>query len=245
MSVISPMPKHTSARRAAGWAVHLYTALGSVVGVFALLATARGNAQEAFLWLAAGLAIDASDGALARFVRVKEVVPEYNGAELDDIVDYLNFVVVPVFLMLQLGLLSGPFGYIAGFGALLASAYRFCHADAKTADHFFTGFPSYWNIIAFYFYVFEISSGWGALITATLAGLVFAPLRFVYPTRTTFLRPLTIALGLVWSALGLMTLAALPERATGLAAASLFYPAYYTLLSFYIQFRRDPQNGLE
>ncbi|MDG2308155.1 MAG: CDP-diacylglycerol O-phosphatidyltransferase [Candidatus Binatia bacterium] len=225
----------TSGRRLAGWAVHLYTALGSIIGLLALLAGARGDIQEAFLWLCAAIAIDASDGALARFVGVKEVVPEYNGAELDDIVDYLNFVVVPVFLMLQIGLLAGPFGYLTGGAALLASAYRFCHADAKTPDHFFTGFPSYWNIIAFYLYVFDVGPGTGAVVTGVLAVLVFAPLRFVYPSRTVFLRPLTIGLGVVWAVLGLMTLAALPEKATGLAAASLFYPAYYTGLSFYMQ----------
>lgn len=225
----------TNGQRAAGWGVHLYTALGSVIGVLSLLAGARGDVQEAFLWLAAALAIDASDGALARAVRVKEVVPEYNGAELDDIVDYLNFVVVPVFLLLQLGILAGPLGYVSGIAALLASAYRFCHADAKTPDHFFTGFPSYWNIVAFYFYVFDVDPMWAALVTSFLAAMVFAPIRFVYPSRTIFLRPLTIVLGLGWSVLGLMALAALPEKATSLAALSLFYPLYYTALSFYIQ----------
>jgi len=224
-------------RRAAGWAVHLYTALGAVFGVFALLAAARRDVQEAFLWLAAALAVDASDGALARLVRVKEVVPEYDGAELDDIIDYLNFVVVPVFLMLQTGLLEGPLGHAAGAAALLASAYRFCHVDAKTPDHFFTGFPSYWNIVAFYLYVFGVEPDAGAFLVLTLAVLVFAPLRFVYPTRTTYLRPLTIGLGLVWGACSLGTLAALPDKATGLAAASLVYPIYYTLLSFYLQLR--------
>ncbi len=225
----------TRSRRVAGWAVHLYTALGSVIGLLALLAGARGDVQEAFLWLCAALAVDASDGALARLVGVKEVVPEYDGAELDDIVDYLNFVVVPVFLMLQMGLLSGPLGYATGGAALLSSAYRFCHADAKTPDHFFTGFPSYWNIVAFYLFVFDVGPGVGALVIGVLAVLVFAPLRFVYPSRTIFLRPLTLGLGLVWSVLGLMTLASLPERATGLAAASLFYPIYYTGLSLYMQ----------
>lgn len=230
-------------RRVAGWGVHLYTASGSVIGVLALLATARGDVQEAFLWLCLALAIDASDGALARFVRVKEVVPEYDGAELDDIVDYLNFVVVPVFLMLQVGILAGPLGFSTGIGALLASAYRFCHADAKTPDHFFTGFPSYWNIVAFYFYIFDVSPFVAAIMTGILAIMVFAPLRFVYPTRTVFLRPLTIALGLAWSVLGLMTIAALPEKATGFAAASLFYPIYYTLLSFYMQATGKDANG--
>jgi phosphatidylcholine synthase len=227
----------TGARRAAGWAVHLYTALGAVAGTFALLAAARGNVQASFVWLSVGLAIDASDGALARLARVKEVVPEYDGAELDDIVDYLNFVVVPVFLMLQVGLLAGPLGHLCGAAALVASAYRFCHADAKTPDHFFTGFPSYWNIVAFYLYVFDVDPTTSALLTGVLAALVFAPLRFVYPSRTPFLRPLTIGLGLAWGAVSLLVLAALPERATGLAAVSLLYPIYYTLLSFWMQLR--------
>jgi phosphatidylcholine synthase len=233
------------ARRAAGWAVHLYTALGAVVSVFALLAAARGDAQEAFLWLSVGLVIDASDGALARLVGVKEVVPEYNGAELDDIVDYLNFVVVPIFLMLQLGLLEGTLGYVAAGSAVLASAYRFCHDDAKTPDHFFTGFPSYWNIVAFYVYLFDPGSAVAGVLTLFLAVLVFAPLRFVYPSRTLFLRPLTILLGLVWGALGLAILASLPEKATTLAAASLFYPIYYTLLSFYMQFFPNERTAMD
>src|SRR5690606_18328460 len=60
----------TGARRAAGWAVHFYAALGAVAGTFALVAAARGDVQAAFLWLSGALAIDASDGALARLVRV-------------------------------------------------------------------------------------------------------------------------------------------------------------------------------
>ena len=104
--------------------------------------------------------------------------------------------------------------------------------------HFFTGFPSYWNIVAFYLYVFATDPAIAATITGILAALVFAPLRFIYPSRTEVLRPLTLGLGLVWSILGLIILLALPERKTGLAMVSIFYPIYYTILSFYLQFRR-------
>jgi len=232
-----------TARRVAGWSVHFYTALGAVAAVFALLAVARGEIGIAMLLLALAVAIDASDGALARLARVKEVVPEYDGAKLDDIVDYLTFVVVPIYLMLETGMLVGVSGYAAAAAAVLASAYRFCHEDAKTPDHFFTGFPSYWNIVAYYFYVFETPPGWTALTTGVLAVLVFAPLRFIYPSRTEFLRPWTIGLGLIWAVLTLMTLAALPERKTTLAAVSLFYPTYYTLLSFYMQWRGHGSSG--
>ena len=36
---------------------------------------------------------------------------------------------------------------------LLASAYGFCQTSAKTDDGYFLGFPSYWNLVAFYLYI--------------------------------------------------------------------------------------------
>jgi phosphatidylcholine synthase len=215
--------------RVAGWGVHLYTALGAAIGLAGLDAAARHDARSAFAWLSLAVVIDASDGALARLARVKEILPEFDGSKLDDIVDYLNYVVVPIFLMLQIGILAGGLGMLSAAAAVLASAYRFCHVAAKTPDHFFTGFPSYWNVVAFYLYLFSASPAIGGTITLTLAVLVFAPLRFLYPSRTP-----TIIL-----------VASLPERRTTLAAISLFYPLYYTLLSFFLQYqgsarRRSP-----
>jgi phosphatidylcholine synthase len=224
-------------RRAACWAVHLYTATGVISAFAALHAIFAGNVQAAFLWLYVAVVVDASDGVLARLARVKEHLPQFDGAKLDDIVDYLTFVMVPVVLLVETGLLEGSLGITAAGGALLASAYRFCHADAKTADHYFTGFPSYWNIVALYFYVFQPAPTLAATITLVLAALVFAPLRFLYPSRMTWLRTLTVGLGIVWGAAVAGVLLQLPERAVGLATASLAYPAYYTALSFYMQWR--------
>src|SRR6185369_6709190 len=81
--------------RTLAWSVHLYTALGAVVALEAIISTVRGDTRGAFLWMAAALVIDSSDGTLARAARVKEVVPTYDGSKLDDIVDYLNYVFVP------------------------------------------------------------------------------------------------------------------------------------------------------
>jgi ATP-dependent Clp protease ATP-binding subunit ClpB len=53
---------------------------------FALEAASRGSLRAAFLWLAAQAAIDSSDGALARLVGVKAVLPDIDGNRLDDIV---------------------------------------------------------------------------------------------------------------------------------------------------------------
>ena len=143
--------------RTLAWSVHFYTAFGAVAALEAIVFTVRGDVRGAFLWMAAALAIDSSDGTLARAARVKEVVPTYDGSKLDDIVDYLNYVFVPIFFAVETGLLpAGTAGFVAAL-PLLASAYGFCVSTAKTADFFFTGFPSYWNVIVFYMYGFDAS----------------------------------------------------------------------------------------
>ncbi|MEW6270479.1 MAG: CDP-diacylglycerol O-phosphatidyltransferase [Thermodesulfobacteriota bacterium] len=224
-------------RLVACWAVHFYTASGVLTAFASLYALFAGDLRAAFFWLYAAVVIDASDGMLARLAGVKRYLPQFDGAKLDDIVDYLTFVVVPLVLLVRVGLLAGTLGLVAACVALLASAYRFCHADAKTPDHFFTGFPSYWNIVALYLWVFDAPPTVCAWITLVLAVLVFAPLRFLYPSRMTWLRGATVVLGVAWGVMVAIVLLRVPERAVGLATLSLFYPAYYTLLSFYLQLR--------
>lgn len=224
--------------RTLAWSVHLYTALGAVVALEAILSTVRGDARGAFLWMAAALVIDSSDGTLARAARVKEVVPTYDGSKLDDIVDYLNYVFVPIFFAVETNLL--PPGY-AGFVAalpLLASAYGFCQSAAKTADFFFTGFPSYWNITVFYMYVLDGPPTANAVVLAVLSVLVFVPIGYLYPSRQPFLRPLTITLGIAWAVVAIVAVLRLPERSPAFLYGSLAYPIYYFVLSFYIYFGR-------
>ena len=82
---------------------------------------------------------------------------------------------------------------------LLSSAYGFNRNDAKTADHFFTGFPSYWNVVMFYLLVAGWSSAVNAAILVVLAVLVFVPIRYVYPSRTPILAACRrTSLGRVW-----------------------------------------------
>src|SRR5215210_1848630 len=149
--------------RLAGAAVHLYTASGSVLGLLIVLAAFEGDAVTA-LWLGlAALFIDGTDGMLARRFSVKETIPWFDGARLDDIVDYLTYVFAPVVLLWTTDRLpDGPLGWVLAALPLLASSYQFCRVDAKTDDHFFLGFPSYWNIVAFYLIVLDV----GDLVTA-------------------------------------------------------------------------------
>ena len=87
--------------------------------------------------------VDATDGLLARKARVKERLPAFDGARLDDVVDYLTFVFLPVLFLYRSGALPDGWGGAVASVVLLSSAYGFASAnDAKTNDHFFTGFPS-------------------------------------------------------------------------------------------------------
>lgn len=219
------------------WAVHLFTALGAVIGVWCLIAIHRGDYRGAFFGMALTGVIDAVDGPLARLARVKEVLPQFDGTKLDDIVDYLNFVVVPIVLIYEASLLPTSISiWILPF-PLLTSAYRFCHVSAKTADHFFTGFPSYWNILAFYYFVGRSPLWFNAAFTLFAVVMVLVPIRYIYPGRTRTLRPLTIGLGILWGAALLILLWQLPDPSPSLVAWSLLYPIYYTVLSFALHWR--------
>jgi phosphatidylcholine synthase len=224
--------------KALAWSVHLYTALGSVAALAALRETVAGDARAAFLWMAVALAIDSSDGVLARSARVKEVVPTYDGSKLDDIVDYLNYVFVPMFFAVQMQMLPASCAVAIAAAPLLSSAYGFCQSTAKTADFFFTGFPSYWNIAVFYLYVAGISPAVNTIVLVVLSVLVFVPIGYLYPTRQPFLRPLTITLGIAWGIALVVVLVRMPEPSLGTVYGSLAFPVYYFALSFYLDVRR-------
>jgi phosphatidylcholine synthase len=233
------VPNH---RRLFAWAVHAYTASGALAGFAMTLAVFHRNFRAAFLLMVVATIIDASDGVLARLARVKEATPDFDGARLDDIVDYLTFVFVPALLVYEAGLLPGGWALVVAAAMLLSSAYGFSATDAKTADYFFTGFPSYWNIVALYLYVAQLSAGVNAAILLALSALVFVRIGYVYPTRTPVLRGLTIALSLAWGLTIIAMILVLPRVSTALLATSLVFPVYYTALSLALNLRRGTRS---
>ena len=85
-----------------GWCVHGYTALGLVAAAIIATLLVRGGAAAygwSFLLMALATIVDATDGTLARRVRIKEVVPGFDGRRLDDIIDFLNYTFLPILLI--------------------------------------------------------------------------------------------------------------------------------------------------
>ena len=220
------------------WFVHLYTASSAVLALLATRAIFEYRFRDAFFWLGVAIMIDSSDGVFARAARVSQRLPWFNGAKLDDIVDYLTYVFVPAVFVWRALLVPDTWTIPVTSAMLLSSAYGFNRDDAKTGDHFFTGFPSYWNLVVFYLFLMHESQVVNALVLIALAVLVFVPIRYLYPSRTPTLRALTVALGIAWGITLLVMVWQLPAISAPLLWGSLAFPIYYVVLSLVVGWRR-------
>jgi phosphatidylcholine synthase len=221
-------------RRAAAWAVHLFTACGGVAGFLATLAVFRGDYKTCFAWLGVAILIDAVDGTFARLARVKELAPNLDGALLDNLVDFITYVFVPALLLYKAALLPEGLTLWGAAAVLVSSGYQFSQTDAKTADHTFKGFPSYWNILVFYFLALDTGPWANLAVLAVCVVLVFVPVKYAYPSRMTrFQRP-TLALSILWALAMVAMWVLYPEVPAWLAWGSLLYVAYYAAVSLVI-----------
>ncbi len=225
---------------AAAWMVHVYTASGTVLAMLTVIAVLEGETVRA-LWLGlAAMVVDGTDGMLARHLEVKRWVPWFDGALLDNIVDYLTYAFTPMVLLWSTGYLGdGTSATLLAVMPLLASAYQFCRVDAKTEDHLFLGFPSYWNVVAFYVIVLDLEPTAVAVLLTACAALVFIPVGYVYPSRTDTLRGLTLVLTTLWLVSYAVLLSQLPSPSTIWLTISLVYVVYYVALSLHLTARRS------
>lgn len=222
------------------WGVHLYTASGSIAAFGGTLAVIHGDYRGAFLWMLLATFVDATDGVFARLARVQQTLPQFDGARLDDIVDYLTYVFLPVLLLYHAGdIPHGLTGLVVAAAVLLSSAYGFASVDAKTTDYFFTGFPSYWNVVAIYLHVARFGATVNAAVLLVFVALVFVRIGYVYPSRTPVLRGLTVALGTIWAVMLIGIVVSMPAVPRWLWIGSLFFPVYYIMLSLALQARRS------
>jgi phosphatidylcholine synthase len=217
------------ARYAAAFAVHLLTATGAVVALFALLAAAEARWTAMFAWLALALALDAVDGMLARRLKVAETAPRWSGEVLDLVVDYLNYVLVPAFAIATGAFFPPVVALPAAAAILVSGAIYFADREMKTKDNHFRGFPALWNIVAFYLFLLRPDAWIALCMIALFVALTFAPFSFVHPLRVKRLAALNLALLAAWAALGIAALVYQlgppPPVTAGLLAVGLYFLA--------------------
>jgi phosphatidylcholine synthase len=232
----------TSTQKLFAWLVHFYTALGLLCAAGMAVLIVRGDGAAfriVFFLMMVATAIDATDGWLARKARVKDVLPGFDGRALDDLIDFHTYTSLPLLLLWRADILPGHLAWLLLL-PLLSSAYGFSQVHAKTPDGFFLGFPSYWNIVAFYVYVLHPQAWVSVTLIVTLVVLTFIPTPYIYATRGgPFARLINIGAALWFVLLGLVLLGVGGDPRT-LAIVSLVYPVTYLALSASVTIMRKP-----
>lgn len=219
-------------RVALAWGVHAFTASGAIWAALTLFAIFEGDYKKMIVWMIVSMLVDGFDGMLARWANVKEYADGIDGALLDNILDYLNYVFVPAIFFVKAELLPSSVALLTACLILLTSAYQFTQRDAKTEDHQFKGFPSYWNIIALYMLLLQLPQWINFAALMFLCVMIFVPLKYIYPSRNRHLRTLTLGLTYLYGAVGIWGLILYPATPRWIVWASFVYVGYYVVLSF-------------
>jgi phosphatidylcholine synthase len=189
------------------FAVHVLTASGAALAFLALLAAVGGAWELMFLSLGLALIVDGVDGTIARSLKAAELLPRWSGEVLDLVVDFVTYVFVPAYAIAASGLLPPVLAAGAGVLIVMTGAIYFADRRMKTEDNYFSGFPTLWNVVAFYLFVLKPPSWATALVVALLALLTFVPFKFLHPFRVARLRMVSMAAVVLWSALAAIALA--------------------------------------
>lgn len=226
-------------RRYRTYLVHVYTASTLVFVTLGFQWLLENRFRLAIVAMGITIVIDATDGMLARRFRVKETAAGVDGSLLDNVVDFLSYVALPMLFMMHAEMLLAPVTLWVSF-VMFASAFGFSRTTAKLADEgFFVGFPSYWNILVAYLYLLSTPPLLNTLIVVLLSLLVFVPVRFLYVSRLRRGRSLHLVLATLWGGLCVVALPMTDDKVRhALLYVSLLYPAFYTLHSLMLDLPR-------
>src|SRR3546814_400287 len=175
------------------FSVHLLTASGSFLAFLGVVAAAESRFIDMFWWLGLALAVDGIDGPIARKVGVKEVLQNWSGDTLDNIIDYVTYVLLPAFALYQSGMIGEPWSFVAAGMIVVSSAIYYADTGMKTDEYFFSGFPVVWNMVIFPLFVIQASATTALIVVSISVFLTFLPINFLHPVRVKRLRPLNLA----------------------------------------------------
>ncbi len=203
--------KNVDKDKIAAWAVHGFTASGAVLGFLALISIFNNDQTSSFLWLGLALLVDGLDGTIARKVGVSDKAPNIDGSTLDNLIDYLNYVIIPSLMIYWFQMVPNGWEIVIPAGIFAVSLYTFANINMKTEDYYFSGFPALWNIVVLYFFILNTNHYINLIVIIFLSILTFIPIKFVHPLRVKKLRNITIFCTIIWSATTLKLVTTFPE----------------------------------
>lgn len=201
-----PSGKKVNWPQAKAFSVHLLTASGSFLAFLSLVAAAEENWTAMFLWLGLALFVDGIDGPIARKLQVKVVLPTWSGDMLDNIIDYVTYVLIPAFALYNRGFMGEGLSFLSAAIIVISSAIYYADTSMKTKENFFKGFPVVWNMVVFTLFVIEPGEWTSFAVVVVSAVLSFVPIHFLHPVRVKRLRPLNLGVFLVWCLFGAIAL---------------------------------------
>jgi phosphatidylcholine synthase len=181
--------------------VHLLTASGAFLAFLGVVAAAEHRFVDMFWWLGLALIVDGVDGPIARKVRVKEVLPNWSGDTLDNVIDYVTYVLLPAFALYQSGMIGEPWSFVAAGLIVVSSAIYYADTGMKTDEYFFSGFPVVWNMVIFTLFVVDASENAAFVLVLVSVILTFFPIHFIHPVRVKRLRILNLGVFIAWAIL--------------------------------------------
>ena len=187
--------------RIRAFTVHIFTATGAALALLAMILATGGHWAAMFLCLGLALVVDGADGPMARAFEVQKLLPRWSGDTLDLVVDFTTYVFVPAYAISASGLLPQWLAIPAGIVVVISGALYFADREMKTKDNYFRGFPAVWNLAAFYLYLIEPPEWLAAIAVVILAGLSFAPIKFLHPLRVQHWKAFNVALLALWAVL--------------------------------------------
>ena len=192
--------------RNAIWAfsIHILTASGAFLAFLSIVEAAEKDFRASFFWLGMALVVDGIDGPLARKLEVKKWWPHWSGDTLDNVIDYVTFVMIPAFILYQSGLLGKYASFTAAAVIVITSAIYYADTRMKTEDYGFKGFPICWNMVVFTLFVVSPSEIFSIIVIGISAILTFMPITFIHPVRVKVLQPFNIAAIIIWGISGLI-----------------------------------------
>ena len=224
----------TTGQKALAWGVHIFTATGLLAGFMALLAVQAHDWRTAMFWLIAALAIDGIDGTFARMFRVKEVLPRIDGKLIDNVIDFVNYALIPAYMFYEAGLVPEGWDLALTFVILLVSALYYGREGMISDDHYFIGFPVMWNMVLFYYlFVTDFPPAVYIVLTLFFAVLHFMPVKFAYPSRNARFRIPTIAVTVLFMVTMTGLVYGYPERPVWLVVSAYGSAAYFGVLAAY------------
>lgn len=228
-------------RRAAALGVHLFTASGIVSAFFSLVAIHHEEWRNAMIFLWICFVIDGFDGLLARLARVRDVLPNWDGEAIDDVIDFCTYAVIPAYFMYASPMLLDAGAWRTALPALvlLTSAMYYGHKGMVSTDKYFVGFPVLWNFVIFYqFFVFQTSSFTTIISTLIICVLHFVPFKVPYPSQVAEYRWLQMGLIIAAISANFLILFDYPNPNRYLILFSEVYLAYLGVWSLYATFKK-------